>query len=88
MILKQATAEDFKLTPGNVLVGGLEQGAQRDQPTKILVDPVLHHDQFGRGDTLEFDLGNALFSAFDRVGSDQRQRKSDAGGDQRRQVKS
>ena len=87
MILKQAAAENLELAAGNFLVGGFEQGAQRDQPAEIFVDPVLQHDQFGRGDALELGLGDALFPPSDRVGRDQRQQQSDAGRDQRRQVK-
>ena len=84
MILKQATAENLELAAGNVLVGRFEQGAQRDQPAEIFVDPVLHHDQFGGGDALKLDLGDALFPPSDCVGCDQRQQQSDAGRNQRR----
>jgi len=86
MIHKQAAAKNLELAPGDLLVGGFEQGAQRDQPAEIFVDPVLHHDQFGRGDTLELDLGDALFPPSDRKGGDQRQHQADAYCDQRRPV--
>jgi hypothetical protein len=87
MILKQAAAENLELASGNFLVGGFEQGAQRDQPAEIFIDPVLQHHQFGRGDALEFGHGDALFPPSDRVGRDQRQQQSGACRNQCRQVK-
>ena len=86
MIRKQPAAENLELAPGNLLVGGFEQGAQRDQPAEIFVDPILHHEQFGGGDALELDLGDALFPPSDRVGRDQRQHQADAYCNQRRPV--
>jgi len=53
--------------------------AQRGQPAEIFVDPVLQHDQFGRGDTLELGSCDALFPLSNRVRSEQRQQQSDAG---------
>jgi hypothetical protein len=88
VILEQPAAENLELAAGNFLVGGFEQRAQRDQPAEIFVDPVLQHDQFGRGGGLELDPGDAPFPLSDGVSRDQRQQQSGTGCDQCRQVTS
>ena len=68
MSLEQPPAESLELAAGDFLVGGLEQGAKRDQPADVFVHAVLHDDRLGLGDALELDLGDPLFPLSDGVG--------------------
>ena len=88
MSLEQSSAEGLELTAGDVLVGGFEQRAQRDQPADVFVEAVLHHDRLGLGGPAELHAGNPFFPLPDGIGRGERKHDTDASSNQRRTIQS
>jgi hypothetical protein len=78
MAFEQPTAENLEFAACHFLVGGFEQGAQRDQTADIFVDAVLHLDELGRSNALEFGPVGAALPAGNRIGGNGREQQADA----------